>query len=192
MQTIPDYYYIPTGINREVADLIIKQCSEKPLEPSCVLDGAVDGVSRIDHSLRTSTHNWISTDNWISGIMKSMIESANIHYFNYDITKWSDQVQYTVYDGPGSKYQWHTDICVSCLDASIVRKLSISLLLSDPSDYEGGEFQLFLSGDSKMKTIKPALGDAVIFPSTARHRVRPLKSGKRISLVGWYGGPAFR
>ena len=44
----------------------------------------------------------------------------------------------------------------------------------------------------KMKTFKPQMGDAIIFPSTTRHRVRPLKSGKRISLVGWYGGPAFR
>jgi len=192
MQTIPDYYYIPTGIDKDVADLIIKQCSKKELISSEVMDGAPVGGSNLDTTLRVSEQCWLPTDHWIAGMMKHWIESANTHYFHYDISKWSDQIQYTVYDGPGSKYNWHTDICTSTIDNSIVRKLSISLLLSDPSEYEGGEFQVMLAGDTKTKTIKPALGDAVIFPSTARHRVRRLKSGKRISLVGWYGGPAFR
>ena len=47
-------------------------------------------------------------------------------------------------------------------------------------------------GDNKMSTMKPPMGTAIIFSSTTRHRVRPIKSGKRISLVGWYGGPPFR
>ena len=173
MQTIPDYYYIPTGIDKDVAALIINQCSKRELISSEVMDSAPVGKSHLDTTLRDSEQCWLPTDNWISCVMKSMIDSANIEYFNYDITRWSDLIQYTVYDGPGSKYNWHTDICTSTIDNSIVRKLSISLLLSDPSEYEGGEFQLMLAGDTKMKTFKPSLGDAVIFPSTARHRVRP-------------------
>ena len=65
-------------------------------------------------------------------MMKHLIECANIHYFNYDISEWSDKIQYTVYNGGGSQYKWHTDICESCLNKDNVRKLSISLLLSDP------------------------------------------------------------
>ena len=77
-------------------------------------------------------------------------------------------------------------------DSNLIRKLSISLILSDPSEYEGGEFQIMHMGDKKMTTMKPPMGTAIIFSSTTRHRVRPIKSGKRISLVGWYGGPPFR
>jgi predicted 2-oxoglutarate/Fe(II)-dependent dioxygenase YbiX len=49
-----------------------------------------------------------------------------------------------------------------------------------------------MSGPRNMKTISMDVGDVIIFPSDIIHRVRRLKSGKRISLVGWYGGPAFR
>jgi len=189
MQTLPNYYYIPTGITRDVAELIVKKCDELQLENSTVTN---EGLLITKPSWRKSTNAWIPMDHWIAGMMKHFVESANVAEFNYDLTKWSDQIQYTVYDGDGSHYGWHTDIVESVYDPKVVRKLSISLLLSDPEDYEGGEFQLLLAGDGQMKSWKPPIGTAVIFPSTAKHRVRPVKSGKRISLVGWYGGPAFR
>jgi len=43
-----------------------------------------------------------------------------------------------------------------------------------------------------METFKLKLGECIVFPSIARHRVRPLKSGRRSVIVGWYGGPDFR
>ena len=43
-----------------------------------------------------------------------------------------------------------------------------------------------------METLKFDMGDCIIFPSTAIHRVRPLKSGERTVISGWYGGPEFR
>ena len=42
------------------------------------------------------------------------------------------------------------------------------------------------------ETKKLDYGDVVVFPSIIPHRVRPIKSGKRYSLVGWYGGPPFK
>ena len=189
MQTVPDFYYIPSGIDKDVADIIIQKCNQNELFESEVIDGM---GSVLKPATRVSKQNWIPTDHWIAGIMKNCIESANVNYFNYDLTYWCDRIQYTVYDEPGSKYNWHTDICTSSDDDLLVRKLSISLVLSDSNEYEGGELQLMLAGGTEMKTIKPSIGEAIIFPSTARHRVLPIKSGKRISLVGWYGGPAFR
>ena len=105
--------------------------------------------------------------------------------------KWADQIQYTLYEGEGSHYAWHQDTALSSFDPQICRKLSISLLLSDPSEYEGGELQLLYS-DKRVVTLKPELGGAVIFPSSVRHRVRKIKSGRRESLVGWYGGPLWK
>ena len=102
-------------------------------------------------------------------------------------------IQYTVYDERDSHYKWHCDTGnTDLLNECESRKLSISLLLSNPDEYEGGEFQLQLCGRSDMITMKPPLGHAIIFPSTSVHRVRPVKSGRRVSLVGWYGGPNFR
>ena len=186
----PDFYYIPTAIDKEVAEMIIRKCSDYQLEDSRVFDN--DQNENIDYRYRISKHCWLATDNWIGGIMKHCIESANQSLFNFDLTKWTDKIQYTVYDEEGSHYKWHYDIAKSSIDKETVRKLSISLLLSSPDDYEGGELQLLLPGETVMKTFKPRLGDAIIFSSMTRHRVRPIKSGKRISLVGWYGGPAFR
>ncbi len=71
-------------------------------------------------------------------------------------------------------------------------KRSVALRLADPEDYEGGEFQLLFKDRKEMLTIRPEIGSAIIFPSDALHRVRPLKGGKRVSLVGWYGGPPLR
>jgi PKHD-type hydroxylase len=127
-------------------------------------------------------------------MMKHFVEVANNNYFKYDLVKFSDKIQYTVYDEKNSHYSWHTDITEACYSEydNHVRKLSISLILSDPSEYEGGEFQIMHMGDKKMTTLKPPMGTAIIFSSTTRHRVRPIKSGKRISLVAWMGGPSFR
>ena len=86
----------------------------------------------------------------------------------------------------GQEYKPHADYA-----AHLPRYLS-ALILLNPSEYEGGEFQLMFGGDTHMHTMKPPIGTAIIFPATSRHRLRPLRSGKRTSLVAWMGGPPFR
>jgi PKHD-type hydroxylase len=189
MQNKPDFYHIPTAINRDVVEVILNQYKKVSLDQSRIL---IEKNNGIDLKIRNSKQCWINTDNWISGMMKHFVEVANNNFFNYNLTQWSGKIQYTVYDEKKSHYAWHSDITESTHDPNIVRKLSISLLLSDPNEYEGGVFQIMHLGDKKMTNMKPPIGTAIIFPSTTRHRVRPVKSGKRISLVGWYGGPPFR
>ena len=184
MQSKPDYYYIPTAIDKDVVEVILNQYKKISLDQSTIFD------NEIHLPIRNSKHCWIATDNWISGMMKHFVEVANNDFFNYDLTQWSNKIQYTVYDEKNSQYTWHSDILKS--NSNIIRKLSISLVLSDSTEYEGGEFQIMHLGEKDMLTMKPPIGTAIIFPSTTRHRVRPIKSGKRISLVGWYGGPPFR
>jgi PKHD-type hydroxylase len=133
---------------------------------------------------------WLDTDHWISGVMAHWIREANRNLYNFDISQWCERIQYTVYDEKDSKYTWHTDSALSSFDKSIVRKLSISLMLSHPEEYEGGELQLMFGNE--MFSYRPPAGCAVVFPSTVRHRVRPLKSGVRRSLVGWFGGPLWK
>jgi len=184
-----DFYYLPTGIDEDLVKIIKSQMVDSQLEESTIYHP--DGEMKSDDKIRKSKVSWIATDNWISGIMFNLINIANVNFYNFDLTQWADKVQYTVYDEKNSHYSWHQDTAISPFNNSICRKLSISLLLSDPDEYEGGELQL-LYGGNRVVTLKPELGDAVVFPSSIRHRVRKVRSGKRESLVGWYGGPFWK
>ena len=76
-------------------------------------------------------------------------------------------------------------------DRHAPRKLSLSMLLSDPSEFEGGEFQV-KTDDDNVKQLETVKGRAWFFPSYTLHRVAPVTKGVRRSLVLWVGGPPFR
>ena len=69
-----------------------------------------------------------------------------------------------------------------------VRKISMTLLLNDPSEFEGGELELMAPG--KSASLKQ--GHAIIFASFLNHKVNPVTRGIRQSLVCWFGGKSFR
>ena len=72
----------------------------------------------------------------------------------------------------------------------------MTIWLNDPDEYEGGEFDIETKSpleEIRYDTLKLSKGSIVIFPSNkVWHRVRPVTSGERKSLVGWFSGPAFR
>ena len=80
------------------------------------------------------------------------------------------------------------------------RKLSMSVQLSKPEDYEGGDLKFNLRGlnSSNEDTIMSPppefkqQGSVIVFPSFHRHRVTPVTSGIRHSLVTWVEGPHWR
>lgn len=110
-----------------------------------------------------------------------------------------EPLQYTVYDGEKNQhYDWHFDHH-SALGQPLeedVRKISFSIMLNRPNvDFEGGEleFELRGPGDSERTAIHELkYGDAVFFPSYTWHRVKPVRSGIRKSLVGWIRGPQWK
>ena len=179
MSKILQYYVIPSGINKEIADVIIKTLETNKLQESKTFANS---------SIRSSKNFWIAGDSWIGGMMAHFINAANDNLFQYHLTNWENEIQYTVYDKPGDRYGWHTDLLPG--NPPFIRKLSISLCLSSIDDYEGGELQLKVGTD--YFNIKMDCGDAVIFSSDCPHRIRSIRSGKRVSLVGWYGGPKFK
>ena len=89
------------------------------------------------------------------------------------------------------KYDWHCDTFWANPTA-FDRKLSIVIQLSDPSDYEGGDFEI----DSQYAQVPAdqirAKGSVLVFPSFLNHRVTPITKGERRSLVSWIQGPKFR
>jgi PKHD-type hydroxylase len=72
-----------------------------------------------------------------------------------------------------------------------VRKLSFSLLLSDPDTYEGGNLQL-LDSAGKSYIAPRQRGTIILFDSRTQHRVMKVTKGVRKSLVGWTVGPRWK
>ena len=124
--------------------------------------------------------------------------NENISQWRYDICLMED-IQYGVYS-KGGFFDWHVDkyvspIWISSKNNWYNRKISISIFLNDPDEYEGGELDIETQGplaDPRYDTFKLPKGSIVIFPSNKWHRVRPVTSGVRKSLVVWVGGPPIR
>lgn len=148
--------------------------------------GNVGQADEIRKCLVASLH----PDTWIVKAMTEALHQANQKHFGYDLGEWTAPTQITYYTRKGDFYDWHIDGNGFYEEAYGMRKLSISLLLSNPSEYSGGEFDIQDGSDTY--TLKPDFATAIVFPSFYTHRVRPVTSGKRISLVNWMGGPAFK
>ena len=115
-------------------------------------------------------------------------QDANSSNFGFSLT-YTESLQYGVYKAESKDmYEWHCDQGAHRDRNNNIRKLSFSLLLSEPGvDFEGGEFQI-LEGSSPYDA-KLEKGTLAYFPSFLMHRVKPVTKGTRRSLVGWINGP---
>lgn len=114
------------------------------------------------------------------------VQLANLH-LGLDLWGFAEPLQYGVYE-TGGHYTWHMDHGPGGKPRP-VRKLSFTLQLSDPAEYEGGELEIL--GDQRTAMPRDR-GTLIVFPSYLSHRVKPVRSGTRRSLVGWVCGPDFR
>lgn len=75
----------------------------------------------------------------------------------------------------------------SHVDNSIMRgvrtDVSVTIFLSDPDQYEGGE--LVIESSAGEQEVKLAAGSVVTYPTTSLHRVAPVVSGERLAAVTW-------
>ena len=123
---------------------------------------------------------------WIYDKLAKACIQLNSNRFQYDIRGFQTELQLACYDHDDF-FDWHMDFGVG--DVSN-RKLSITVQLSDPDEYEGGDLQFMINKD--IHTATRAKGTAIIFPSFAPHRVTQVTKGKRMSIVGWIAGPPYR
>ena len=170
----------------------------------------------LDEDIRKSKNTWIPTTHWITGWLWHYVQVANRNNFLYDISFIeSESMQYARY-GVGEYYHWHSDtsipvqykpqIQISATESTtddnylkervaikneLVRKISFSLQLSDPDDYEGGNIQ-FIDESDKSYIAPRQKGSLIIFDSRTKHRVCKVKSGVRKSIVGWVVGPRWK
>ena len=120
--------------------------------------------------------------------VRNVINDVNNDFYQYDLSDKYD-IQILKYR-PGGHYEWHIDYGI-CWHPGLDRKLSISIQLSNESQYEGGELEIRnWKGDNI--TAPKMLGSAIVFDSRVTHRAKPVTEGERIVLVGWASGPKLR
>ena len=140
--------------------------------------------------LRITHTAWIEPNadtKWLFDRMQGVAQSLNDQTYQYDLRGFSENFQYTVYHGSeGGHYDWHVDHG----PLAVPRKLSMTVQLTDPSEYQGCELQFCAGGDIEIAPRER--GTVVAFPSYVPHRVTPVISGTRRSLVVWTTGPKFR
>ena len=197
------FYYFKEALSEKLWDDIIQiAMDDKP-------DVAVTGLKiRNDEDVknllqkRDSYITWLNEE-WIYKEIRPYVHRANkLAGWNFDIVD-SEPCQFTIYN-EGQYYGWHTDSSGWYYEKEkqngLIRKLSVTVSLSDPEDYEGGllEFDTRIHDkpDSKSnivpcKQILPK-GSICVFPSFTHHRVSPVTKGKRLSLVQWNLGPEWR
>lgn len=119
--------------------------------------------------------------------INNLVNHVNVGKFNWQISS-IEPLQYSEYE-QGGHYTWHSD-CILKGANNNTRKISFSILLNDPKDFEGGDLQLFKFGDEP-DTMQMKKNSVVFFPSFLLHRVTPVTKGTRKALVGWVHGPNF-
>ncbi len=84
---------------------------------------------------------------------------------------------------PGMKYGTHIDNALMGENYMMRTDLSVTILLSQPSSYSGGELVIeSLHGE---QAIKLDAGALVVYPSTSLHRVEMVTKGVRFVAVTW-------
>ena len=204
-----------TGLPKDIVNILDDYVSEN--FDSEMRDSELLGKYK-DKNKRNSENAWIDTNHWIAGFIWHYVNKANRENFRYDLTNIDgENLQYTKYS-EGQYYNWHNDAGISnyykpqyvgnsgnfddepnnlqttdFLKASceLVRKLSFTLQLSDPDEYEGGNVQLI--DDTGKSYIAPRQrGTIILFDSRTQHRVIKVKKGVRKSIVGWVLGPRWK
>jgi len=188
------YWVWKKALSSQVCDYIINEVPKDKLR----LGGISDG--KLNKTIRNSDIFWLRKK-WIYNEVLPFVREANIKAgwnFQYDT---QEEFQFTTY-GEGKFYDWHMDTNPKPYKTGDLkgkmRKLSVTISLSDGKDYDGGDFELDFRNTSPNKTNRLILkelrnkGSLVVFPSFIWHKVHPVTRGKRLSLVLWNNGEPFK
>jgi len=182
-----NYYYYSKGFTKEELDKIDKGISILKQDKAVTAGNG-------DDSIRSSKIRWIPQNDewwWLYDKLAGYITTANNSLWKFDLKSIPEQIQFTEYYATeNGHYTWHQDIGPGILSK---RKISITVQLSDPSEYEGGNLEMWSGGhESSVTTAHKGAGSVFIFPSYMMHRVTPVTKGVRKSFVLWVGGSHYK
>jgi PKHD-type hydroxylase len=179
----PQNLFEPFQFHKKLEDNIISDILElsSTIEPIQAKTGKSS-----DMDLRTSQVKWIeySPNNFsLFNLLSELITTANVNFFNFDISPPFENIQYTeYYSSNKGKYDWHQDMIEKNqknISNPYSRKLSLTIQLSDPNEYEGGDLEVYYSHPEKGAVVKAPKekGKIIVFPSYLWHRVTPVTHG---------------
>jgi PKHD-type hydroxylase len=180
-----DYYWFKEGFTADELKTIESMTLELPFEKAAT---GQDNTSKISEYRKSSVKWCPQTDEWewVYSKLHNMILEANSVMWKMDLTSMNENIQYTEYYEGGGHYDWHMDCGIGIQNQ---RKISVTIQLSAPDEYEGGDLEFNIGNHM----VAPrAHGAAVIFPSFYLHRVTPVTKGTRKSFVLWVGGEPYR
>ena len=124
----------------------------------------------------------------LSRVGRKYFQYLNNQFYRYDLKNLFEfqLIKYYV----GGNYNWHCDYGISP-KRGMSRKLSMSIQLTPPEEYHGGELQIVDYANHTLM-IPGDMGTVIVFDSKLPHKVWPVVWGQRISLVGWANGPRLR
>lgn len=185
---------IPEDTMRELLDIIDPDSLDlTDAQVSSAYQPEPDNLEKYHSDKRQCKVATIKNKN-IGNFVYQQFNECNIatKVWQYDLN-FHEYVQYLRYTGGGNHFDWHDDMMLS-QEPPRTRKLSMTIMLSHPDEYEGGEFEFgsLIEGKPNIKEVSLDYGEILIFPSIMQHRVKPVTSGVRNVLVSWAWGPLFR
>jgi len=174
------YAYLENAFSKEECQTIIDIAKKK---------GLIKGTTGGNLNIRDSKISWLYPNDdmeWVFRKVTDITLGLNKRFFKFDLSALNEGFQFTNYRAPSGNYGKHIDKALN----TPVRKLSISIQLTDPEEYKGGE--LYLYDGSKGSLMDKSQGTLIAFPSYVLHEVMPVTKGERNSLVTWVTGPCFK
>ena len=210
------YYYFKSALSPKLCDDIINYGKQHKADMAVTGGVGGDGNHKADGTLKKSVIKniqkkrksdivWMN-DRWIYKEIHPYIHQANQSAgWNFD-WDWSESCQFTKY-GVGQYYGWHCDSWEVPYNKpddknshGKIRKLSVTISLNDPDEYDGGNLEFDFRNDTDYENDKTSKrlcteirpkGSMIVFPSFVWHRVTPVTRGLRQSLVMWSLGKPF-
>ena len=137
------------------------------------------GVSRIDSKVRTG-QIYFPKYNQARKTHKILNSLFLEKYFDTGISFLEDpSIQYVKYQ-QGNYFKWHTDTIYGKYHH---RSFTLSINLSDESEYDGGE--LLIKHNNKIIKLNKEPGSYIIFPAFLKHTATPVTKGTREAIVVW-------
>jgi PKHD-type hydroxylase len=189
-----DYYWFEKGFSNVEIRNVLRISKLYEFEQG-LLQSEIDfnDGNKDENSIRKSNIKWMAPEadktEWIYYKLMQQALEANFNVWKFDLSHIKDAIQYTEYNSEEQGgYDWHVDMGAYPLNH---RKISITVQLSDPDDYEGGDLEIWGPAVEPIKAPRQK-GAVVMFPSYMLHRITPVTKGVRKSLVLWVGGANFR
>lgn len=187
-----EWCYFKSYIDKQTCEKIINDVKVIPSQDALV--GNSDAF--LDNANRRSKIKFIPSSDWrfsyIFDILWKTAISANNDFFNIHITR-LNFIQFAEYSHENlGEYKNHHDVFWLNGDPIYHRKMTCIIQLSDPRDYEGGDFELIDTSTFPEANDIKQQGSIIFFPSFFMHRANPVIRGRRYSIAAWFEGPKWR